>query len=54
MVTLIEALRLVLARWTDTIVGREDLEDGGTLTLNDMRYSTEKFNRNRKTTFVHT
>lgn len=40
--TLVEALRPVLARWTDTIVGREGLEDGGTLTLDDMRYSTEK------------
>lgn len=35
-VTLVEALRPVLARWTDTIVGREGLEDGGTLTLDDI------------------
>ena len=53
-VTLVEALRPVLARWTDTIVGRKGLEGGGTLTLDDMRYSIEKFDRNRKTTFVHT
>jgi hypothetical protein len=52
--TLVEALRPVLAQWTDTIIGREGLEDGGTLTLDDMRYSTEKFDRNRKTMFVHT
>ena len=26
----------------------------GTLTFDDVRYSTEKFDRNRKTTFVHT
>ena len=51
--TLVEALRPVFARWTDTIVGREGLADGETLTLDDMRYSTEKFDRNRKTTFVH-
>ena len=53
-VRLVEALRPVLARWTATIVGREGLEDGGTLTLNDMRYSTEKFDRNKSNTFVHT
>ena len=52
-VTLVEALGPVLAQWTDTIVGREGLEDGGTLRLDDMRYSTEKFDRNRKNMFVH-
>jgi hypothetical protein len=51
-VTLVEALRPVLARWTDTIVGRKGLEGGGTLTLNDMRYSTEKFDRNRKSAYI--
>jgi hypothetical protein len=52
-VTFIEVLRPVFTRRRDIIVGRKGLEGRGLLTFNDMRYRTEKFNKNKKSMFVY-
>jgi hypothetical protein len=52
-VALVEALWPVLAWRTNAVVGCEDLEGGGTLTLDYMCYGPQELDRQRIPTFVH-